>query len=280
MSGLVYACIAPHGGMVLPTIGDPDGRKALATREAMEELGQRMAAYRPETIVLVTPHGTLVDRTLSLLDSGRVAGEVGGPKGVASVEFRVDGELLSTIAETAGAANLPIARVIPRGKRNDPTSCLPLDWGAVVPFWFMGRDYTPRPRVVVACPDRRLPWGEFPRYGAAIRQAAESLGRRVALIASADLGHAHDKEGPYGFDPASAEYDRASVEAVQTQDLGRLLHFDRAWVSRALPDALWQMLILHGAIEGRGFHGELLSYEVPTYFGMLCASYERGGQGS
>ena len=34
----------------------------------------------------------------------------------------------------------------------------------------------------------------------------------------------------------------------------------------------WQLLILHGTIGG-GFEVELLSYEVPTYFGMLCAAY-------
>lgn len=275
MSGLVYACIAPHGGMLLPTIGDPDGPKALATRAALEDLGHRMAAYRPETIVLITPHGTLIDRAFSLLDSGRVAGEVGGPKGVATVEFGVDTALNAAIADLSRDDALPVARVI-RTTPGDPASCLPLDWGAVVPFWFLGRAHTPRPRVVVVCPDRRLPWRDFPRFGALIRRAAERLGRRIALIASADLGHAHAPDGPYGFDPASAEFDRATVEAIQTQDLGRLLHFDRAWVSRAMPDALWQILNLHGAIDGQGFQGELLSYEVPTYFGMLCASYERG----
>jgi hypothetical protein len=32
------------------------------------------------------------------------------------------------------------------------------------------------------------------------------------------------------------------------------------------------MLMLHGAI-AEGWHGDFLSYEAPTYFGMLCAAY-------
>jgi hypothetical protein len=32
------------------------------------------------------------------------------------------------------------------------------------------------------------------------------------------------------------------------------------------------MLVLHGAT-ATGFDAELLSYEAPTYFGMLCASF-------
>jgi aromatic ring-opening dioxygenase LigB subunit len=274
MGGLVFGCIAPHGGLIVPGIGGLDGRKALATRAAMEELGRRMAGYQPETIVLATPHGTRVAGAFSLLDSGRVAGQLGGAGRSVAVEFRVDNELNAAIAATGQRIGVPVARAM-RGVPGDPTSCLPLDWGAVVPYWFMGRTFTPPPRVVVACPDFALDWALFPRFGEAVRRAAEEIGRRIAFIASADLGHAHDPNGPYGFDPAAAEFDATICAVVRDQDLGALLHLDREWVERAKPDALWQMLNLHGAIEGQGFWGELLSYEVPTYFGMLCAAYEK-----
>jgi aromatic ring-opening dioxygenase LigB subunit len=99
------------------------------------------------------------------------------------------------------------------------------------------------------------------------------------LIASADMGHAHDENGPYGFDTASAEFDAATIEAIKDQDPGRLLTFDQAWLQRASTDAFGQILNLHGAIESTDFRGELLSYEVPTYFGMMCVAYEvKGGQ--
>ncbi len=42
----------------------------------------------------------------------------------------------------------------------------------------------------------------------------------------------------------------------------------------AKADSFWQLLMLHGAI-GDGLEVELLSYEVPTYFGMLTASFTR-----
>lgn len=273
MGGLVFGCIAPHGGLVIPELAGADGPQAPKTRAAMEELGRRLAAARPETLVLVTPHGVRVDGAFSLLAAGRVAGRLGANGRSVAVAFGVDNALNDAIGAAATDLDVPVARVVP-GAPGDPDSCLPLDWGAVVPFWFMGRALAPPPSVVVACPDRRLDLTHFPRFGAAVRRAAEALGRRVAFIASADLGHAHDPAGPYGYDPASAEFDAATVEAVRADDLGRLLTFDRAWVARAKPDALWQILNLHGALAGTGLRGELLSYEVPTYFGMLCAAYE------
>jgi aromatic ring-opening dioxygenase LigB subunit len=278
MSGLVFACIAPHGGIIIPALAGEAGQKALATRTAMEELGRRMAASHPETVVLVTPHGYRVDGFFSLLNNRRVRGElgpeIGGNENSISLVFEVDKELNTAIIDAARTLEVPVTRIgyaIP----DDPTYFLPIDWGASIPLWFLGGMFYPQPRVVIACPDRgNIPWELSPRFGRAIRQAAEATGRRVALIASADLGHAHDKNGPYGLDPASAEFDAATLEAVKAQDLGRLLTFDQAWLKRAATDAYGQILNLHGAIEGTDFRGELLSYEVPTYFGMMCVAYD------
>jgi aromatic ring-opening dioxygenase LigB subunit len=278
MSGLVFACIAPHGSMVIPALSDKNGHKALATRAAMEELGRRMAAARPETIVLITPHGYRVDGIFSLLDNQRVRGELasenmnGNGKHIA-LEFEVDSEMNYAIMKAARSLKVPAGRIA-YAVADDPEFSQELDWGAFVPLWFMGRAVQPRPKVVIACPDRgNMPWEEFPRFGLAIRKAAESLGRRIAFIASADMGHAHDRLGPYGYDPASAEFDSATIKALKEQDPGRLLSFDQDWLKRAATDAYGQILNLHGMIEGTAFRGELLSYEVPTYFGMMCVAY-------
>ena len=277
MSGLVFACIAPHGSMIIPLLNEEDGQKALVTRAAMEELGRRMAAVQPETIVLITPHGHRVDGAFSLLNNERVRGEIAseeGSGGSFALVFDVDKQLNSAIVDAAQALQVPVTR-IGYAVADDPGFWQPLDWGASVPLWFMGGMSHPRPKVVIACADRgNMAWELFAPFGKAIRQAAESIGRNIALIASADMGHAHDENGPYGYDPAAAEFDAATIEAIKDQDPGRLLTFDPAWLQKASTDAFGQILNLHGAIEGTDFRGELLSYEVPTYFGMMCVAYE------
>ena len=114
---------------------------------------------------------------------------------------------------------------------------------------------------------------EHVRAGAALARAAAASGKRVALVASADHGHAHDPDGPYGFDPAAAEFDARVVELVRENRLAELPEIDLDLVERAKADSFWQLLMLHGALGDGGWRGELLSYEAPTYFGMLCASY-------
>jgi aromatic ring-opening dioxygenase LigB subunit len=173
--------------------------------------------------------------------------------------------------EEARKHNVPAARI-----RHD-SSWIPLtlDFGSTTPLWFMGAMFVPEPRVVIACAGPGSERANYPLFGRALRLAAEASGRRVAFIASADMGHAHDASSEFGYDTASAEFDQMVIEAVRNNSLAHFLTLDREWLSRAKPDAFGQLLMLHGMLADTDFQGEVMSYEVPTYFGMLCAAYER-----
>jgi aromatic ring-opening dioxygenase LigB subunit len=125
---------------------------------------------------------------------------------------------------------------------------------------------------VLVSPARDLPAELHVASGRVIAETAAAFERPVGLIASADHGHAHDPAGPYGFDPASAVYDGQIVDLVRENRLAGLLEIDPELVALAQADSWWQMLVLHGAT-ANGFDAELLSYEAPTYFGMMCASF-------
>ncbi|HWE62685.1 MAG TPA: hypothetical protein VHB98_13305 [Chloroflexota bacterium] len=109
----------------------------------------------------------------------------------------------------------------------------------------------------------------------ASRAAMDELGRRIAFIASLDLAHRHRADGPFGFDPAAAECDAAVLDAVRANALDRLLAYDTTWADRGLTEAVEPLLALHGVLEGTDVRAEVLSYEVPTYYGMMCAAYGR-----
>ena len=278
MSGLVFACITPHGSLIVPLLGGKGAERGLTTRLAMEELGRRVAAVNPEAIVLVTPHGHRIDNCFSLLNNKRVQGTL-GPEPESNgnsftLTFEVDRELNNAILEEAQVLGVPVSRVY-FAVDDDTNFYMQLDWGALVPLWFLGAPVNPLPKVVIACPDRnKLDWGLSAPFGLSIRKAAEKRNRRIVFIASADLGHAHDANGPYGYDIASQEFDTALLDAVKAQDLARLLEFDLDWLKRASTDSYGQILNLYGAIRETNFRGEVLSYEVPTYFGMMCVAYE------
>ena len=65
------------------------------------------------------------------------------------------------------------------------------------------------------------------------------------------------------------------MELVRENRLGDVLSLEPI-VDAASADSLWQLAVLHGALGDR-FRADFLSYERPTYFGMLCAAFEPAG---
>jgi aromatic ring-opening dioxygenase LigB subunit len=275
----VFAAIAPHGGIAIAEACSAEERDvALKTRAGMEELGRRFAAAQIDTVIVATPHNVHISNALGVIVASRIAGRLDGVTPPVELDIACDDELAWRVLESFGAAGLSAAGVS-FGSNEPRTAVAPMDWGVLIPLWFMGgRNAKPAPLVVVT-PARDLPASDHVTAGAAIATAAEMSDRRIALIASADHGHAHSKSGPYGYHPAAAQYDRLMTEAVSNNQLEDLTGFSRELVEDAKADSWWQVLILHGATLGAGrapgadWKGELISYEAPTYFGMLTASY-------
>jgi aromatic ring-opening dioxygenase LigB subunit len=232
---LVFACIAPHGDVDL----------APELRPAMEELGRRAAATEPDVAVVVTPHSVHVDGHYAVVTSGTVG------------EHQTD----RTTTDALLGARLPILGVSYGG--NDPeTAEFPIDWGAEIPLNFIKA-----PKVVVVSPARDRPLEEHLQLGEAIA----ALPGRVALIASADHGHAHDPDGIYGYHPAAAQYDALLQEIVASD---RLDFFPLAPLAEdGKADSLWQLLVLQGAV-GEAARADVLAYAAPTYYGMLVADVQ------
>jgi aromatic ring-opening dioxygenase LigB subunit len=273
MSGIVVGAIAPHGGIAVAELcADDELGVAASTRAGLEELGSRFAAARPDAVVVLTPHNVHVEGAMAVIVAGELEGTVGGENGQA-IALRCPVDLELAVASVVALTRVGIPAVGVSYGGSDPASAtMPMDWGTLIPLWFMGGRAEPPVPVVLVAPARDLPPAVHVATGRVLAAVAEAAGRRVALIASADHGHAHDAEGPYGYDPASAVYDELVVGLVRENRLDGLLEIDRAFVDTAQADSFWQMLVLHGATDG-GFEAELLSYEAPTYFGMMCAAF-------
>jgi aromatic ring-opening dioxygenase LigB subunit len=250
---IVAACIAPHGTPAF----EPG-----PTRDALEEVKRRFERAQPEAIVVVTPHNVHVDGHFAVVTAARAEGSLAQwERPEITLGREVDRALAAAIL-----AELDPAVGISYGGNDPAEAVMPLDWGALIPLAFL-----PELPVVVVSPARDLGLDAHIRAGEAIARAPG----RIGLVASADHGHAHDPDGPYGFDPAAAEYDERVVQLVRENRLEGLLELEDL-AGRGKADSLWQMVVLHGAL-GDGWRAELLSYEATTYFGMLVAVFEPEG---
>ncbi|MCY0869636.1 MAG: extradiol ring-cleavage dioxygenase [Firmicutes bacterium] len=259
--------MTPHGSEIIEQLSGGRPELMRATRMSMERLGHRMAQASPTVIVVLTPHGVRVRGQFCIVDTERMFGQLEEQDACVTMERRVHRPLADAIAREAEGVGLPVARA-GFATASGEHSCLPLDWGVIVPLHFM-----PHTKIVTVTPTRELTLEDHVRFGSALAQATASLDERVGLVASCDWAHAHAADGPYGYDPAAAQLDRQVADWISENNLEALTTLSPDFIAAAKPDGIWQALILAGAIPAERRRTEFLSYEVPTYFGLMCASF-------
>lgn len=284
---LVFAAIAPHGFPIIPALSD-DAEGGLATRAAMEEMERRAADARVEALVIAGPHGVRVEGAVCLYDTARTAGTLEWQGKEVELNVPLDGALTDAIAAEARTRDIPVAMAGFAGNRRFQ-SVMPMDWGILTPLWFLGHGQNMPghgnvladppaedvgPPAVITTPSRSLPRETLVEFGRAVGAAAAADPRRIAFIASCDWGHTHTDSGPYGFHEEAAKVDAEIVAAVKANDLLRLIDLDEDRARDAAIDGLWQTLMLAGVLETTPMPVEFLSYEAPTYYGMLVATWE------
>lgn len=289
---LVIGAVAPHGFPIIPEISD-DAEGALATRESMLEMGRRFKEAGVETVFITGPHGIRVNNFISLADCAMGAGTLNYKGRTVEMVVPFDLELSDAIYEAATERGVPVAGVGYAGSNRDQ-SILPMDWGVMIPLWFAGHDRNMRglgnplaaifdlnkedlrgPEAVIAQPSRRLPREANVEFGRVVAGVAEASDKRVGFIASCDWAHRHDPDGPNGFHPDAPKMDAEVSQAIKDNDILRLIDLDDEYINNSAIDGLWQLLMLAGAQQVVPLKPEFLSYEAPTYYGMIVAMFER-----
>jgi len=265
---LVFASIAPHATHALIE-GEPPGAD---TRSAMAELGRRFDAARPDAVIVLTPHTVHVEGAMAVVTASSAAGDL-GQWDAADVKLRVplDTDLAGSMRDAIRSAGIPVVGVS-YGGNNTSEAVMPMDWATLIPLWWMGGRSDPQVPAVIVSPARDLSVEAHMRAGAAIATAVSGQDRRVALVASCDHGHGHMADGPYGFRPESAIFDELVCSLIRDDRLAAVAEIDSELVRTAAADSWWQMLMLAGALDG-GWRGQFLSYERPSYVGLMCAAY-------
>ena len=192
---LVFAAIMPHGGEIIPELAE-DPSVMAHTRIGMMSIGSEFTAAGIDTVIVITPHGQIYQDVISVSCCKTAAGALDGPRGERiGASFTVDTDLANALLNHP---TLPLVGLT----TSDDSTAFPLDWGALIPLLFTADSEESSCKVVVLAEDRGLSRDVLVAAGKHIAHVAEASDKRIALIASCDLGHAHDADGPYGCHPA------------------------------------------------------------------------------
>ena len=273
---LVYACIAPHGGEIIPELAS----KAMLpkfeeTRAAMRVLAKRISETHPQTVVIASPHNLRLVSRIAVVVSENSSGTLKGSSNRSvSLRARCDTDFGRILVRQAEKEDLPVVGAN-YGTATGSSSDIQMDWGTLVPLWFILKEGKLKPKILIVTPSREIPLRTNFVFGQLLgRLMNKDRKRKFVFIASADQGHAHSRTGPYGFSPAAAKYDDFVLGAIRDNGLKRIMRLNPRFVEKAKPDSLWQIAILAGINEVVPLRSQLLSYQVPSYYGMACAGFE------
>jgi AmmeMemoRadiSam system protein A len=266
---IVHAFMVPHPPVAVPEIGRGEERKIQPTLDSFREVAREIAALRPETIVLSTPHSTMY-RDYFLISPGKHArgdfARYGRPDVAFSVDY--DEEFTLALADTCRRHGMAAGTDFER----DPS----LDQGTMVPLYYINQEYRDYRLVRVGLSGQSLP--EHYKLGERIQEVAELLGRRVVYVASGDLSHCQLESGPYGWHPEGPEYDRRIMSTMGRAAFGELLEYDPVFLEKAEECGHRSFVIMAGALDGMSVTPHVLTHEATLGVGYGFVSYDVGGR--
>jgi len=278
---LLGSFIVPHPPLIVPQVGRGQEKEIQKTIDAYKEVAHRIGDYKPDTIILITPHSIMYSDYLHISPGMNAQGDFGS-FGVPEVKLEVsyDAEFvkaLSVLAEEQGiyAGYLGEETTSPaQGGRF--MSAKALDHGTMVPLSFVNQYYTNYKLVRISISG--LSSLIHYRFGKCIAKIAKDSDKRYVIIASGDLSHKLKENGPYGYAKEGEDFDLEVTEAISQGDFMRMLNFNESFCEAAAECGLRSFIIMAGALDGKAIQSELLSYEGPFGVGYGVAAFNITGE--
>ncbi|MCF6464352.1 AmmeMemoRadiSam system protein A [Clostridium sp. Cult2] len=271
MGKILSAYLFPHPPIIVEEIGRGEEKRAKETIEGSKKLAKDIKDKKPSTIITITPHGPLFRDAISISTKKILKGDFKnfGERSL-HYEFENDLELVNNIIEKSNQQNISIARV-DENLAEDFNISLKLDHGALVPLYFVGKEYNDYKLVHITY--GLLPPKDLYRFGQIIQDSVLESEKNVVLIASGDLSHKLSDEGPYSYSPYGEKFDKKIVNILKEGDFKSIVSFDLSLSERAGECGLRSLMILSGFLDGFNVEPDVLSYEGPFGIGYCNAKF-------
>ena len=262
------AFMVPHPPMIVPEIGRGSEKQISETIRAYEQVAEEIAALRPETIIITSPHSVMYADYFHISPGRKAKGSFEDFR-ASQVRFdeEYDEELADRICLRAQEEHFPAGTLGERSRK--------LDHGTMVPLWFIRRKYSGFRIVRISLSG--LPLTDHYRFGKMIQEAVCDMGRKTVLVASGDLSHKLQEYGPYGFAQEGPAYDERIMDVCGRGAFGELFDFDEAFCEKAAECGHRSFVIMAGALDGMAVKATALSHQDVTGVGYgICTFYPQG----
>ncbi len=270
-----YAALSPHPPIIIPEVGGERIGDVYATIEAMQSMAEELLATSPDTVLFLTPHGNVFADCVSCL-----------------IEPELVGNLESFGQPNVGTSHpndLNLVREIENGARKRGISILgidqelaarhglnaQIDHGIMVPLYYLEKAGM-QDKPIVAISVGYLDTSELYALGKIIQEAAYTLNKRVAVLASGDMSHRLKDEGPYNYHPDGMLFDLKIKDLLVQNDVQGIMNIPESLRKNAGECAYLPIVIMLGTFDCYHFKSRVFSYEGPFGVGYLVAGLKPG----
>ncbi|MEK7211534.1 MAG: class III extradiol dioxygenase subunit B-like domain-containing protein [Patescibacteria group bacterium] len=260
-----FFAIAPHAPVLAPTIGkDEAAKKAAKTLEAIQDLEEKLYLSKPETIIIISPHGNPPPGTFVVemnKEYNLNLKEFGDFK--TKKKFLPNSRLLESVRHRAIDEGIPVGL----------ETYEKLNYGAAIPLLLLTANL---PKVkIIPINTADLDLKTHFEFGKMIREAiAKSGSERVAVIASADLSDKLRDDSPGGFSPRGKEFDETVLRYIETKNVTGILGMDADIIKDGGGCGLKSIVTLLGAMDKINCEPQTFSYEAPFGIGLLVEHFK------
>lgn len=275
MGKILSGYLMPHPPILIKEVGKGEEQKVAGTLSAMERIAEDVRRKKPDTLIVITPHGPVFRDAVAISYGERLHGTLERfNAGDVYISKNNNRELVDEIVRRAGLRNIVVAKIDESTARQYEIET-GLDHGSIVPLRFIEEKYQTYDLVhitygMLACED-------LYSFGEALQEAVVNKPFDVSIIASGDLSHRLSKDGPYGFHPSGPVFDQRLLELIRRKDYKSIVRFDRKISEAAGECGLRSLDILLGSLDGLPNDPEVLSYQKPFGIGYGVVLFHVGG---
>lgn len=263
--------LMPHPPIMVHEVGNGREAEIQKTIDSCRKIGREIENSDADTIIIITPHGTVFRDAVSLIDIEYLQGDFGrfGAEEV-SFNMKINTELTREIIRKAEQENISTVGLNHINAQNYGIH-LELDHGAMVPLYNI--DNVEKYKLVHITYGMLSPM-ELYSFGMIIDKAVRELKVNAVLIASGDLSHRLTHEGTYPYSPHGAEFDNALIDIINEGKISKIFSMDNTMIKEAGECGLRSLYILCGTLDGKSVSSEVLSYEGPFGVGYGVAKFK------
>ncbi len=258
---LVTACITPHPPILIPAIGQDNLEQIKKTQQALQELANDFYSVNPDTIIIISPHGDLMEKafTINVAEESKANFKNFGDLDT-ELEFKTDIIFAHQIKKTL-ETKLAIQMI----------SNSELDHGASVPLYYLLQNLKSKIIPLGYSSANLKTHFELGKY---LSEIIHLSNKKIAVVASGDLSHTLTKDSPDGFNSKGKNFDKKLIDLIQKKDIKNILKFDSKLIKEVSECGLKSIIILLGILDKQNYTPKILSYEGPFGVGYLVCNFK------